>query len=109
MSLAVCTHKKRTPEFSVFTGRVQFKAERVPPHLILKHLGFGLFFGFRTVQILLTFLLPVVLCCSVRKEIWVSGQRRHFETLSPFGDSMLLGEVDSDKGCLCSDLGVFFN
>jgi len=44
------------------------------------------------VQILLTFHLPVVLCCSVRKVSWVSGQPGCFETLTPFGDSMLLGE-----------------
>lgn len=38
----------------------------------------------------ITFHLPVVLCCSIRKENSVSEQWRCFETLSPFGESMLL-------------------
>lgn len=41
-------------------------------------------------QILITFHLPVVLCCSIRKANSVSEQRRCFEILSPFGERMLL-------------------
>lgn len=77
---------------SVFTGPLKFKAKKLP-YLILKHLGFdceGVFFN--GCEILLTFHLPVVLCCSIRKANSVSEQRRCFETLSPFGESMQLGK-----------------
>lgn len=46
---------------------------------------------FMAVQILITFHFPVVLCL-LRKASWVSGQPRHFETLSSFRDNMLLGK-----------------